>query len=75
MKKCVRGKFWGDGLDKENSKHKGSEEEMLVIFKKQDSEKGQCGRNDYMPPLRDRFQNLKLSLIMKNRPHLKFFKK
>lgn len=52
----MRGKFGGDGLDKENSKHKGSEEEMLVIFKKQDSEKGQCGRNDYMSPLRNHFK-------------------
>ena len=65
MKKWVRGKFGGDGLDKENSKCKGSEEQMFVIFKKQESEKGQCGRNDYMSPLRNHFQNLKLSLIMK----------
>lgn len=51
----MRGKFGGDGLDKENSKCKCSEEQMFVIFKKQESEKGQCGRNDYMSPLRNHF--------------------
>ena len=65
MKKWVRGKFGGDGLDKENSKCTGSEEEMFVIFKKQEFEKVHCGRNDYMPRLRNHFQNLNLSLIMK----------